>query len=76
MPAPKRSKRAFGTTPLLPKQIVGNAEVREMAGGVTRHTLIRWRELEQFPRPIRTLEAGELWDAREVQQWLRARDAD
>lgn len=76
MTAVRRSKRAFGTTPLLPKQIVGNSEVRRMCGGITRHTLIRWRDLEQFPTPIRTLDAGELWDAREVQAWLKQRESE
>lgn len=57
--------------PLLPRDILGNAEVRKLAGGITRHTLIRWREREGFPKPIRSLESGELWDRRHVQAWLR-----
>lgn len=54
-----------------PADILGNAEVRALAGGVTRHTLIAWRTRHGFPEPIRTLEVGELWDRRAVKRWLR-----
>lgn len=52
------------------QEIVGPAEIREMAGGVSRATFSRWRRQWWFPKPIRTLEAVELWDAREVAIWL------
>lgn len=61
--------------PLRPRDILGNAEVRKLAGGITRHTLLRWRELHAFPEPFKRLECGELWDRREVRAWLDARDS-
>jgi predicted DNA-binding transcriptional regulator AlpA len=64
-----------GCSGIPPRSIVGNAEVREMCGGITRHTLIRWREREDFPKPVRRLPLSdvELWDARQVRAWYRAR---
>lgn len=57
------------------RDIVGNAEVRALCGNVTRHTLIRWRKELDFPKPIRKLTQGELWDRREVRGWYTARTA-
>ena len=57
--------------PIRPQDILGNAEVRRICGNITRSTLIRWRELHGFPKPIRTLEAGELWNRHEVREWLK-----
>jgi hypothetical protein len=55
------------------RHIVGNAAVRRMCGGITRHTLIQWRG-KDFPAPIPARRAGvDLWDAREVRAWYRAR---
>jgi hypothetical protein len=31
--------------------IIGPGEIRKMAGGVTRKTLMTWRERPDFPRP-------------------------
>lgn len=57
------------------RHIVSKAEVRKICGGITRHTLISWRQTEGFPKPIRTLRLSkvELWDSREVRRWLGAR---
>jgi hypothetical protein len=67
--------------PVKPRDIIGNYEVRALIGRQTgrpkmldRHTLIRWREKEGFPEPIRTLKgtpATELWDRTAVLAWLR-----
>lgn len=54
-------------------ELVTNARVRHLAGGVTRHTLLRWRTEEQFPPPVLETDGVELWDAREVRAWLRSR---
>lgn len=51
------------------RDILGNAEVRRLCGGVTRATLLRWRAVGGFPDPIRRLECGELWDRRQVREW-------
>lgn len=51
--------------------IIDNAGTRELCGGVSRHTLIRWRADHDFPEPILTLTTTELWDRREVEAWLK-----
>lgn len=56
------------------RDLVGNAEVRAMCGGITRHTLISWRKTQGFPKPIRRLSGCEIWDASEVRHWLSLRD--
>jgi hypothetical protein len=60
--------------------LLGNYEVRRLAARklgqarpVQRHTLIRWRELHDFPEPIKKLRSGELWDARHVRAWFDGR---
>ena len=71
-----------------PRDIVGNAAVRKIAGyylghewrPVTRPTLLKWREQRGFPDPLPCERAGvgpggqpiELWDAREVREWCKA----
>lgn len=46
-------------------------EVRKLAGGVPRTTLIRWRAKNEFPKPIRTVgRRVELWDLGHVRAWL------
>ena len=63
-----------------PRDIVGNAAVRTIAAyylkqhkPVTRPTLLRWRQLRDFPAPLDCPRAGtELWDAREVRAWCKA----
>lgn len=52
-------------------EVAGNAEVRGMCGGVTRHTLIAWRRGRGFPAPVVVLECGDIWDAREVRAWYQ-----
>jgi len=67
-----------------PRDIVGNAAVRKIAGyylghewrPVTRPTLLKWREQRGFPAPLPCERAGtELWDAREVREWCKAHAA-
>ena len=69
---------------LHPRDIVGNAAVRKIAGyylghewrPVTRPTLLKWREQRGFPAPLPCERAGtELWDAREVREWCKAHAA-
>jgi hypothetical protein len=68
--------------PVKPRDIIGNYEVRALIGRQTgrpkmldRHTLIRWREREEFPEPIRVLKGTprtELWSRVDVLAWLRS----
>lgn len=59
-----------------PRDILGNAGVRRCAGGITRHTLLRWRAgvgvPEPFPEPIRKVNGTELWSRAQVKRWLEA----
>lgn len=65
----------MSTEPIPPRHIAGNAEIRHICGGITRHTLIAWRKTEGFPEPVRVLRRSkvELWDARQVRAWLAQR---
>lgn len=64
---------------LHPRHIMLTADVRRLAGGVSRGTLLRWREVRGFPEPVRSIRVGrgrrsqvvELWDRRDVRAWLR-----
>lgn len=66
--------REHGAIPV--QDILGPAEVRQLAGGVTARSLKLWREGTNlsgrgpFPAPFRELEIGALWDRRAVQEWL------
>jgi hypothetical protein len=72
MPKPAATRDQARPEPIPPRHIVGNAEVRRICGGVTRHTLITWRKSHGFPAPVRKLESGEIWDARAVREWWRS----
>jgi hypothetical protein len=59
-----------------PDCIIGPAEVRALAGGVTHRTFKLWREGQNlagrgpFPEPVRELYIGPLFDRRAVSAWL------
>lgn len=50
--------------------ILGVAEVLELAGVTNRRVLSTWREEKQFPDPIREPKCGPLWDRQAVLRWL------
>jgi predicted DNA-binding transcriptional regulator AlpA len=56
------------------RNIAGVAEVLKACGGIPRSTLIRWRKQNAFPRPVKRLKSGELWDLAQVREWLEARN--
>jgi prophage regulatory protein len=56
---------------LKPEHLVGGKEIRELVGGIQRNTLLAWRRDRGFPEPIARLEIGEVWDLRDVQEWMR-----
>jgi hypothetical protein len=58
---------------LLPEHLAGGKEIRELAGGIQRATLIAWRRDRGFPEPVARLEIGEVWDLRAVKDWMRRR---
>lgn len=64
-----------GLWPLVRRELRTVAQVCELAG-VTRHTLIAWRERRDFPPPVLTLKkiagprAVELWSRTDVEAWL------
>lgn len=65
------------------RHLVGVFEVCKLAGGIPRSTLQRWRQPgfhePPFPRPLKSLKSGDVFDASEVRAWLeeyrRPRDA-
>jgi hypothetical protein len=63
-----------GPRTVVVRDIVGVAETLRIIGTPSRATFARWRKgvgvVERFPRPIRKLKMGELWDAEEVRVWL------
>lgn len=54
------------------ESIVSVSEILALAGVTNRRVLIQWRNRDRhpFPKPIRTLACGELWDGRAVERWL------
>ncbi|HEY4451026.1 MAG TPA: hypothetical protein VGN13_05480 [Solirubrobacteraceae bacterium] len=58
------------------RELRTNDQVRELAGGITRHTLIAWRKRssDPFPAPAVTLPPKlELWSRTQVEAWLQRR---
>ncbi len=55
-----------------PEDLVGAHEIAERLGLAFPNLVHTWRRRHKnFPAPIRSLEAGLIWDWREVEQWLR-----
>jgi len=56
------------------KNLVGISEISELAG-VTKQAVANWRQrFEHFPKPVQTLQAGPVWDAEVIAEWLKAKD--
>jgi predicted DNA-binding transcriptional regulator AlpA len=51
-------------------EVVDTPKVRELCGGVSRPTLLKWRKRRGFPEPLEAPASVSLWDAREVRAWL------
>ena len=67
--------------PAIQRELLTNDQARDLAGGVTRHTLLAWRarNTNPFPTPVITLPGGgaktiELWSRTQVAAWLGHRD--
>lgn len=56
------------------RDILGVAETMRLCQATSRATLRRWRTRPDapFPKPMKKLRSGELWDAAEVRAWLEA----
>src|SRR6266478_3320715 len=55
-----------------PENIVGVAEVAEIAK-VTKQVVSNWRQrYENFPRPLKNLQSGPVWNREAVDIWLKA----
>lgn len=71
--------RIDGLWQIISRELRTNQEVRELAGGITRHTLKRWRALEQdpFPPPVWrkkvSAETVEFWSRTQVEEWIARR---
>lgn len=54
-----------------PSELISTHGVRELCGGISRPTLLAWRETLGFPPPIAHLPPIEIWDRRDVKAWIR-----
>ncbi len=51
--------------------LLGIAEIAEMAG-VTKQAVSNWRvRYDNFPRPIQNLQSGPVWDREKVSDWVK-----
>jgi prophage regulatory protein len=41
--------------------------------GISRRTLLRWRELGKFPQPIQVGERAIRWDEADITAWIQAK---
>jgi chromosome partitioning protein len=56
------------------RKLVGISEIAELAG-VTKQAVANWRQrFDHFPKPVQTLQAGPVWDAEIIAEWLKTRD--
>lgn len=70
--APAQPKAAAGEQPVPAQFLADNQAIRNIAGGITRHTLLDWRERRGFPAPLKTPRCQTaIWDIREVLAWLQ-----
>lgn len=54
--------------------MLGVSEIADLAG-VTRQAVTNWRQrFDDFPKPVQTLQAGPVWEAEAVREWLKAKD--
>lgn len=52
-------------------QLVGVAELAELAG-VSKQAVNNWRmRYEDFPRPIQNLQSGPVWDREKIEAWVK-----
>jgi chromosome partitioning protein len=57
------------------KKLVGISEIAEMADpAVTKQAVANWRQrFDDFPKPVQSLQAGPVWDAEVIAEWLKAK---
>lgn len=56
-----------------PEDIVGAAEIAELLSITSASTVHQWlRRHPDFPRPVRSLLSGMVWDWSEVRKWAIA----
>ncbi|HEX3857476.1 MAG TPA: AAA family ATPase [Verrucomicrobiae bacterium] len=52
-------------------KLVGIAEIGQLLG-VSKQAVVNWRKrYEDFPKPIRELESGPIWEFRPVEEWRK-----
>lgn len=72
-PAPAVAKSKPSSDAVPAQFLADNQAVRNVAGGITRTTLLDWRERRGFPAPLKTPRCSTaIWDIREVLAWLAA----
>ena len=69
IPARRARELIVPSTPS--KYLIDSQGIRELAGGIPRTTLLRWRDRMGFPKPLPTPHlAAPVWDRRDVTRWL------
>lgn len=54
------------------ENLVGIAEVADLAG-VTKQAVSNWRlRYDHFPRPLQNLQSGPVWDREQVEDWVKS----
>lgn len=54
-----------------PKDVLGIAEIAELAS-VSKQAVTNWRHrYDDFPKPIQSLQSGPLWDRESITRWVR-----
>lgn len=63
---------AEGTLRQLAQFLVGPAEIAQLLG-IEANTVNVWKVRHaDFPKPVKRLRSGDLWDVREVEAWAKA----
>jgi predicted DNA-binding transcriptional regulator AlpA len=59
----------------MPRRLYGSQELQERLG-VSRTRVRQLTALPSFPAPIDVIAAGKVWDAAEVERWIREHRPD
>jgi prophage regulatory protein len=50
---------------------IGAAEIGRRLGGVSRQRVQQIVNRPDFPKPVKVLDMGKVWDADDVEAWIR-----
>ncbi|BAH30752.1 hypothetical protein [Rhodococcus erythropolis] len=62
----------LGNLRMLARYLVGPAEISKLLG-VEANTVNVWKVRHaDFPKPVRRLRSGDVWDVREIEAWAKS----